>query len=77
MNACPRCSGRLFPDRDGELSCMSCGNTIYPDPPLEGPLPRLSHHASRDRQREKAEQARLEGYATAGRSKSRRGRRDG
>ncbi len=33
---CPRCkTGRMFPDREGDLCCMTCGHAIYKLAPLE------------------------------------------
>lgn len=29
MNACPRCSGALFPDEDGDRTCILCGEVVY------------------------------------------------
>ena len=28
-NACPRCSGSLIPDLDGDRECLQCGFVVY------------------------------------------------
>jgi hypothetical protein len=32
---CPRCSGLLYPDYDGDLSCIACGEVLYCTPAVE------------------------------------------
>jgi DNA-directed RNA polymerase subunit M/transcription elongation factor TFIIS len=32
---CPRCSGLLYPDYDGDLCCLACGEVLYCTPAYE------------------------------------------
>ena len=46
MKHCERCGGRLFPDSEGDLSCIACGHIRYASDPL--PLIPHSHGSKYD-----------------------------
>jgi len=39
-NACPRCSGSLIPDLDGDRECLQCGYIAYAQLPKHEPAKR-------------------------------------
>jgi uncharacterized Zn finger protein (UPF0148 family) len=36
---CPRCTGRMMFDKEGDSACFTCGNVVYSTPPVDSMEP--------------------------------------